>query len=241
MPDDSALFSVKLKTDFSESMLTDSLPLIPYSAAEMSIYNNDPSKQEFKVSFITEASIPVINKLNLRLLIQGLYKSEIDSMKSDTIQLNLRNISSPFEIVDSVKGNLSDSGIVNLRFLDLPNDGIYFLQITHRNSIETWSSLPGLIFYDNMLEYNFTDSVTKAFGENLILVNDSLQRFAIISGDVNQDGSIDGTDMLLIDNDAASLLTGYVSTDVNGDGFVDGTDALITANNAENYVVKITP
>ena len=66
-------------------------------------------------------------------------------------------------------------------------------------------------------------------------------RFAIYSGDVNQDGIVDASDALMVDNDANIFATGYVVTDVNGDYSVDATDALIVDNNSTNFVSKITP
>jgi len=66
-------------------------------------------------------------------------------------------------------------------------------------------------------------------------------RFAIYGGDVNQDGSVDATDLAAIDNDALNFVTGYVQTDVTGDDLVDGADAAIADNNAFNFVTKETP
>ena len=65
--------------------------------------------------------------------------------------------------------------------------------------------------------------------------------YCIYSGDVNQDGTVDGTDLQLIDNDSYAFVSGYVPTDVNGDDFVDGTDASIAGNNANNFVSVIRP
>lgn len=45
-------------------------------------------------------------------------------------------------------------------------------------------------------------------------------RFAIYSGDTDQDGIIDGTDVSLVDNDAALFTTGHVITDLTGDDLV---------------------
>lgn len=52
---------------------------------------------------------------------------------------------------------------------------------------------------------------------------------------------IDGSDGLLIDNDAFNFITGYVDSDVNGDKVVDGSDALITGNNSDNFVSVVRP
>ncbi|MEO8211524.1 MAG: dockerin type I domain-containing protein, partial [bacterium] len=72
-------------------------------------------------------------------------------------------------------------------------------------------------------------------------VDNSPVKFAIYSGDVNQDGVIDGSDAAIIDNDAYNFITGYVESDVNGDGIVDGSDAIIVDNNIRRFVSVIRP
>ncbi|MBL0108694.1 MAG: hypothetical protein IPP52_15790 [Ignavibacteria bacterium] len=61
------------------------------------------------------------------------------------------------------------------------------------------------------------------------------------SGDVNQDGIADATDVSAVDNDAAVSLSGYVKTDVTGDNFVDAADASIVDNNSFYSVSVIRP
>jgi hypothetical protein len=75
----------------------------------------------------------------------------------------------------------------------------------------------------------------------MIQVDNSPAEFAIYSGDIDQNGIIDGSDLLLIDNGAANFVSGYVREDCNGDNFVDGTDGVIAGNNSENFIIKITP
>ena len=65
--------------------------------------------------------------------------------------------------------------------------------------------------------------------------------WTIFAGDVNQDGTVDGSDTQMIDNDAFNFSSGYLATDVNGDSFIDGTDSQIAGNNSDNFVSKITP
>jgi hypothetical protein len=61
------------------------------------------------------------------------------------------------------------------------------------------------------------------------------------SGDIDQDGFIDGYDLLQIDNAANIFTSGYVVTDITGDNFVDGTDYSIADNNAALFVSVIEP
>ncbi len=62
-------------------------------------------------------------------------------------------------------------------------------------------------------------------------------RFAIYSGDVNQDGIIDASDISAIENAVGT--TGYVTTDLTGDDFVDASDISIVENNTG--ALAITP
>jgi len=116
----------------------------------------------------------------------------------------------------------------------------FYIQLKHRNSLETWSAT-GISFIDTLISYNFSSSVNQAFGNNMIQVDNSPLRFAIFSGDINEDGIIDATDLSLIDNDAFNSVSGYVKTDLNGDNFVDASDLLIADNNAANVIISITP
>jgi hypothetical protein len=68
-----------------------------------------------------------------------------------------------------------------------------------------------------------------------------LMKYAVYSGDTNQDGTVDATDVSAIDNDASNFVGGYVVTDLTGDNFVDGTDFAIADNNAANFVSAVTP
>lgn len=89
--------------------------------------------------------------------------------------------------------------------------------------------------------YDFYSAANKAYGDNQIRVDNSPVTYALYSGDVNQDGTIDLGDGSLIDNDATNFVSGYAATDVNGDGIVDVADAVFADNNALNFISRITP
>jgi len=178
--------------------------------------------------------------LSLDTFIQGFYSSASDNQVEDSIRVYLRNSASPYAIVDSAKGILSTSGTVALSFNNISNGVNYYIQLKHRNTIETWSSI-AKPFTSSLLNYNFTDSTTKAYGSNQIQIDAAPLRFGIYSGDENQDGSVDVSDVIDIFNDAANFVSGYVVTDVTGDDFVDSSDLLLTFNNSTNFVSVITP
>ena len=91
------------------------------------------------------------------------------------------------------------------------------------------------------MTYDFTSANTNAYEDNMIQVDASPVNFAIYSGDVNQDGVVDGSDEALLDNDASNFATGYLVTDLNGDEVIDGSDAAIADNNAANFVSVARP
>jgi len=175
--------------------------------------------------------------LNLNLFIEGFFNPFSNTMIQDTVRVYLRKTFFPFAIVDSSKAFLSNTGFANFKFNRAVSDSGYYLVVKHRNSIETWSS-SGNSFTPSLLIYDFTTSAAKAYGNNLTLKG---TKYCIYSGDVNQDGIVDGSDLGLTDNAAFIFTSGYLSTDVTGDNITDASDLSIIDNNAFNNVVKITP
>jgi len=175
--------------------------------------------------------------LDLTALIQGFYNNITNTMVRDTVRVYLRNTSSPYSIVDSATSVLDSTGYGTFYFPNAVNGTLYYIVIKHRNSIETWSK-QGQMFMSYQLSYDFITAANKAYGDNLILKG---SKYCIYSGDVNQDGIVDATDLSLVDNDAYISASGYVNTDVNGDNFDDGSDLSIVDNNVLNFVARIKP
>jgi len=173
--------------------------------------------------------------LNLTVIPEGLFDlSSYSLTMQDTVRAYLRQTSFPYQITGSTKGTINPITFSKIfTFGNIPT-GTYYLVVKHRNSIQTWSHVP--ISYTNggMATFDFTISISQAYGNNMVEV-DNFQ-FAIFSGDVNQDGSIDATDLLLIDNNTFNFASGYLSTDLNGDNFTDASDALFIDNNVFNFV-----
>jgi len=158
-------------------------------------------------------------------------------MVSDTTKVYLRNSTSPYALVDSAVSVLGSGGNGTFYFFNAVNGVSYYIVVNHRNSLETWSNT-GYSFTANSLSFDFSTAASQAYGSNQVLDG---ARFAIYSGDVNKDGTIDASDLSLIDNDAFGFISGYVLTDINGDGFVDGSDYSIAENNAVNFVSVVRP
>jgi hypothetical protein len=107
----------------------------------------------------------------------------------------------------------------------------------HRNALETWSADPVLIGASS--SYNFTTLANKAYGNNMIEVESGV--WAFYSGDLNQDGFIEGSDFPLLFNSNDEFEEGYKITDLNGDGFVEGSDYPILFNNSDNFIESMHP
>jgi hypothetical protein len=132
--------------------------------------------------------------------------------------------------------DLNADGTLTISTIPGSISGNFFIVIKHRNSIETWSAT-AVPFGSSTIEYDFTTAATKAYGDNMKLISGV---YAIYSSDPNQDGSVDGSDMLMIDNASKPpVLQGYNPEDLNGDGSVDGTDMLMVDNSSKPPVVGV--
>lgn len=180
--------------------------------------------------------------LKLKTVLQAFYDPSSETLnKQDTLTVNLHNASYPYAIAGSAKAVVSKLSFTARFYFKNVAPGNYWIDVRHRNSIETWSS--GYMEFKRNIatEYDMAVQQNRAYMNNTVLVDNSPVRYAIYSGDVNQDGIVDATDALLIDNDANNFAAGYLDTDVNGDYSVDATDALIVDNNSSNFVSKMVP
>lgn len=178
--------------------------------------------------------------LSQKICIQGFYNPVRDAMVSDILNVYLRNAVSPYEVLDFAWAVVDSTGYGSFQFSNAVNGMDYFIQLEHRNSLETWSNTPQQ-FTSSSLSYDFTSASSQAYGDNMIQIDTSPVKYAIYSGDVNQDGTIDAGDLIDIYNDILAGQSGYVPTDVNGDDFIDVSDLIITYNNALNVVSVIRP
>ncbi|MBX7043384.1 MAG: metallophosphoesterase [Ignavibacteria bacterium] len=175
--------------------------------------------------------------LELTAAIEGYVDMPPNPTSGEIVSVTLRKTTAPFEIVDSVKTFLRNSGPSLMTFFNAANATDYYIVINHKNSIETWSST-GRRFSGGFAAYSFTDSSSKAYGNNLLLKSG---KYCIYSGDVNQDDIVDAADFGLVDNSAFLFASGNVLEDLNGDSFVDAFDLSIVDNNSFNFVSAVTP
>ncbi|MBX7042009.1 MAG: hypothetical protein K1X85_03810 [Ignavibacteria bacterium] len=180
--------------------------------------------------------------LNLKVLFEGMYDPITDIMSmQDTVTVFLRNTTAPYTFRDTCKGVISPFTHSGQFYFHKPPTGNYHIVVRHRSTIETWSKPGGvhLVKGDGSVNnYDFTSSASQAYGGNQILKG---SRYCIYSGDVDQDGIVDATDLGIVDNNASAGTEGYVKSDLNGDLLVDGSDLLIADNNAYNIVSVMRP
>jgi hypothetical protein len=194
------------------------------------------------------ASYPAGKQLQLNVLLEGLFNGvnmnkasngagfQFGGDIADQITVELHQNVIPHAIVGSpVTAYLSTSGNAAATF-PASSGGLYYVVIKHRNSIETWSSVP-INFMSTVMQYDFS-AASDAYGGNLKFMSD---KYMIYTGDVNQDGVIDTGDFTPVDNDASNYATGYLATDVNGDGTIDTGDFTSIDNNGLNYIGTAQP
>ncbi len=140
----------------------------------------------------SDAAFTIQNYLipfNITIGIHGLWNGI--TQVSDTVRLYFKNNIAPYNSVDSYIAIINSSGNT-IAGISNTTVGNYYIQVKHRNTIETWSSAPITFSTGGTSTYNFTTLQTQAFGSNQILKSG---RWCFYSGDVNQDGTIEGPDL----------------------------------------------
>ena len=110
----------------------------------------------------------------------------------DTIVVKLHQSVSPYSEVQSFKSTINTIGEGSFVFPSELLNGSFYISVHHRNALETWSASP-ITISGAVSTYIFSDAISKAMGDNMNDMGDG--RFALFSGDVNQDGSIEVVDM----------------------------------------------
>lgn len=156
---------------------------------------------------------------------------------ADQITFELHQTTAPFNLIGSaLPANLLTTGYAHgLATAALPDS--FYLVVKHRNSLETWSSIP-VTPTNGLVHYDFTQQLNSALGNNLKPIGSF---FGLYSGDVNQDGLLDDLDMNQIKNKAAIFGVGYLPEDLNGDGRIDALDFILLDNNSANYINAVSP
>lgn len=159
------------------------------------------------------------------------------SAYTDTVAVSFCAVTSGNPVMYTTKAILHADGSINCHIPFSELGASRYIKITHRNSIETWSANPVTI--NNSISFNFTTDASQAFGNNLIELEPGI--YGCYSGDINQDGVVDGLDYNEWEIENNNFGAGYLVTDLNGDGIVDGLDFLIWETNSNAFVGAMVP
>ncbi|MEO8447765.1 MAG: hypothetical protein ABI528_09735, partial [bacterium] len=194
----------------------------------------DLSNVNFRI--FTPAAVPS----TFTLAEQGFYNTNISALNiRDTVRIYLRNTVAPYTIVDSGKTVIDSLTLTGSLTFSNAQSGTYYIVVKHRNALETWSKSGGEAFVrGTTFTYDFTSANTQAYGDNQVVKGGES---CLYSGDVNQDYTIDATDLIIISNDALLFNEGYVVSDITGEGFVDVLDLITAYNNSVNFVTREAP
>lgn len=188
---------------------------------------------------VWDSDNPFPLSLSLKIIPQGFYRPGTDRLiMRDTVTVYLRNSVWPYQKADSSLAVIDSASFQAVMLFNNAQSGSYYADVRHRNSVETWTSVPVSFTAGVTSVVDLTASSSSAYGGNL---TQSGTRYCVYSGDVNRDGTVDGTDVLLTDNAAFIYLSGYFPEDLNGDNSVDATDIAIADNNASSFISRIIP
>lgn len=154
---------------------------------------------------------------------------------TDSITVELHEDQYPYTLIESHVTLLQTNGLFTCNFYSSPTH--YYVALKHRNCLETWSAMP--VVLDSTILVDFTLGADQTYGENEVEVEPGI--WALYQGDLNQDGSVDAFDYLLLDPDIQNGNFGYFNTDFNGDGSVDVFDYLIAEPNITNGLTAYSP
>lgn len=185
-------------------------------------------------------SAPVANSIGLAS--QGMFIPANPYWRlEDTVRVYLHRSDFPNVVVDSAVNTMGSNAVSNALNFTKALDGNYYRVVKHRNSIETWSSVGVAYIRGSAGNYNFIQPDGQAYANNQVIVSTTPFYRGMYSGDIDQNGFIDLTDVSLVYNDAVIFASGYKKTDVTGDNITDLTDLLITYNNNADFVTVVKP
>jgi autotransporter-associated beta strand protein len=213
-----------------------------YSATTLGVDCND-------AVFSSTNNCSTSSVVNLTMMIQGYYLgggamnsvrfnqdfiSDLGDVEMLTVELH---DAETLAVVATTEGMLHTDGTLSAVFGTAPV-GSYYIAVKGSNIIQTWSAGPQSVG-STPLSYDFTSGPSQAYGDNMSEVEPGV--WAIFSGDINQDESIDLTDYSTWETDANEFAFGIYATDLSGDGSVDLTDYSIWEGNANNFIYAIYP
>ena len=215
-----------------------------------------------------------VKKLYLKAIIEGFYNYSTNTMnKTHDVSLPSYNIVPVFpgaivdtlsviiNYVDTINGvaicysniypnvTFDTNGVIAPITVLNTDTAKFYIMISHRSSIDTWSAVRFKLYGNDSISYDFTNSVTKAFGNNQKLITPN--KAAIFSGEVGDlyspynDGVINIYDLSAvydaINDNSGMMNIGYSMQDLNGDGVVNMLDMVIVFDNLNLGVASVFP
>jgi len=212
---------------------------------------------------------PCTKTLNLTVLLEGYYHNSgmmypakklsggIFSEKwgvtiTDTIGVELHDATNYATLIYKQNGvylNTNGSATVSVPG---NNYASYYITVKQRNHLDIVSSLPLSFASSSPVNYNFSNDITKAYGNNMKLLSTGI--YGLFSGDITQngisyeypntpekDGMIDLDDVYYVFTSYLNGDLGYLISDLNGDGMVDINDVYLAYDNYLLGVYSNTP
>ncbi len=172
-------------------------------------------------SYWTAGNNPLAVSINFTVIVDGLYNTSTGKLnKKDTATIYIRNSGAPYSILDSAKILIDSNSFSGTAFFNTLPSGTYYYSIKYRNALETWTKSGGETYTTGTsMAYDFTSAQSQSYGNSTILKSG---KYCIISGDLNQDGFVNGNDFTLFSQQFGQ--SGYLSADLNGDNVVNGND-----------------
>ena len=161
------------------------------------------------------------------------YVSPADEVEDLTVELH---DALDYSLVDTAIGTLHTDGSLSVTF-NTATAGDYYIAVKGSNMVQTWSAEAQTVG-TTPLDYDFSSSVSQAYEDNMV---DLGGVFAFLSGDLNQDESVDNSDTTDLENDISNSNFGVLATDLNGDGAVDNSDTNSIYFNIDNSVYSHHP
>ena len=189
--------------------------------------------------------------VNLKLFIEGYYigggmmtsvrnnqdgVSPMDEVEVVTVHLHEEN--APYALVATASGMLKSDGSLSVTYTIEGGTTHFYIHVDTINGLDTWSASPQPVG-STPLSYDFSSAASQAYGDNMREMEPGV--FALYSGDVNQDFTIDSSDSDVLLEDVSNSNFGVLATDLNGDGSVDPSDTDIFFPNLENSVFASFP
>lgn len=140
------------------------------------------------------------------------------SQPLDTVRIYLRNTTAPYTKVDSAIGYINQFGFCTTYLANALN-GTYYVEYKHRNSLAVWSNIPKSFSQGGSTSFSILSGPGNVYGGDLLFTGG---RWCMYSGDINQDGAINGNDFTIFNQQFGQ--SGYIVSDLNGDNTVNGND-----------------